>query len=71
MYGFYSELHADVRTVMVEVYGEGTTYGLKTRVSKLEIASGVSKKWTTGITALISGIMVSTVTAIKSLFFSN
>ena len=71
LYGLFSDLNADVRATMVEVYGEGTTYGLKTRVQKLEVAAGVSKKWAATITTLISATIVAGVTAVKTLFFSN
>ncbi len=71
LYGFYSDLHGDVRTIMVEVYGEGTTVGLKTTVGKLQIAAGVSKKWAASVTALVSSIVVAVGIAIKTVLFEN
>lgn len=65
------EIHADQRAIMIEVWGEGTTYGLKTRVAKLEIAAGVSKKWMASVTALVSSIVVAVGIAIKTVLFES
>ena len=65
-----TEIHADQRALMVEVYGEGTSYGLKTRVVKLEISQSVGKRWVAAVTTLISAVMISGSAGIVLLWYA-
>ena len=69
--GKVDEIHADQRSLMVEVFGKGTSHGLKTRVRDLEISQSVGKRWIAAVTTLISAIIVTVVTTVKAVFFNN
>ena len=71
VFAIVTKIHADQRAVMIDMYGEGTTPGLKKRVVDLEISQSVGKRWVAAVTTLISVIMVTAVTAVKAIWFNN